>query len=136
MFTKCIGDPQVKLLVVIDKYDCPVHPSSRTYSPDFLSHGPSRYCPIANSEFTLLCEFQSYSILMPFSDRFQSGSAPSPMIVCFGKTCMQMRFSLVRLVHFPLNPMRYSSETLSNQHSSRSHGRHGPCETYRGSRSN
>jgi hypothetical protein len=70
------------------------------------------------------------------SGRFQSGSTPSPVILCFGRTCMQMRLSLVRLDHFPLNQMRHSNETSSNRQSSHGHGRHGLCETYRGSRSN
>ena len=71
--------------------------------------------------------------LTPLSGRVRSGSAPSPMMVCFGKT---MRLTLVRLDHFPLNPMHRSSETSSNRHGSPSHGRHGPCETYRAPRPN
>ena len=124
-----------KLLVIIDEYGCPVHLSSRTYWPDFLFYGPSRYRPVASSESAFkLCKFQyTYA---PLSGRSRSGSAPSPTIVPFGKFCMQMRLTLVRLDHSPPNPMRRSSETSSNRHGSRSHGRHGLFETYRASRLN
>jgi hypothetical protein len=105
----------------------------------FATFSATRTLEISSGGERSACVFAELRVsgteYIPLSYMFQSGSSPTLKMPRFGRSCMRMQPSFVRLDHFPLNLPPFSSARSCSRHDWHSRGPHRVYELCRTSRS-